>query len=334
MRKFVFFLILFFIGCNSSTTKDSNDPLYYQQWDIHYNKNFFNKYNFDKNATIHADKILDVYKGRGVKIAVIDDDIDIFQPDLKIFFIDKNISTNFSHGTAVSGIINAQINNIGIRGIAPEAKFYFFHLPMDKEGNIDDVKLVEMFYKIYNMGIKIVNCSWGTGIASDAERETIKDLSKKGVIFIFAAGNNDTYLPLDESQIKEVISVGSSDEFNNRAYYSNYGKNLDILAPGGDIYGIPTTDRRGKEGYTDSDFIKFNSLNRFKGTSAAAPIISASIALLKEINSSLNYLNIEKIFKLTSDKIGNVPYNNGRNDYYGYGKLNLQKAINYTKFNY
>jgi len=46
--------------------------------------------------------------------------------------------------------------------------------------------------------------------------------------------------------------------------------------------------------------------------------------LLLEQNPNLTRLEIENILKNNASKIGNIPYNNGRNDYYGYGKLNLQ----------
>lgn len=54
-----------------------------------------------------------------------------------------------------------------------------------------------------------------------------------------------------------------------------------------------------------------------------------TIALLLEKNPALTRVEVENILKNSSDKIGNLPYEDGRNDYYGYGKINLSKIMSY-----
>jgi len=49
-----------------------------------------------------------------------------------------------------------------------------------------------------------------------------------------------------------------------------------------------------------------------------------------EKDPTLTRVKIENILKESSDKIGNVPYVNGKNDYYGYGKVNLENIINHS----
>ena len=135
----------------------------------------------------------------------------------------------------------------------------------------------------------------------------------------------------DESAIPEVISVGATDRENLRAWYSNYGEYLDILAPGGYDLGITTLDNTGAKGIASNaeDYLFYDDYaSAFIGTSASAPIVSGMIALLLQSNPSLTRVEIENLLKNSADKIGNVPYEDSKNIYYGYGKVNLSNLIN------
>ena len=133
----------------------------------------------------------------------------------------------------------------------------------------------------------------------------------------------------DESAIPEVIAVGSTDKDNLRAWYSNYGPNLDLLAPGGYEMGITTTDPMGENGIGTlmENYLLPTDPNSFIGTSASAPIVSGIIALLLEKDPTLTREEIENLLQSTSDKIGTLDYDNGRNDYYGYGKINAARLL-------
>jgi len=165
-------------------------------------------------------------------------------------------------------------------------------------------------------------------------RDKIVDLAnngrgKKGTIIVFSSGNNDRDMGNDESAIPEVIAVGATSKYNLRAYYSNYGANLDVVAPGGYYMGITTLDNMGSDGIAsiDEDYILYNDSKSFIGTSASAPIVSGVIALMLEKNPNLTRVDIENILKSSSDKIGSIDYIDGRNNYYGYGKINLSNIM-------
>ena len=349
MKKALIFCIicLLFIACQNqnseintirvSDNKNFND----QQWSINKNNDFYSSNNINTNANINAKDLLKKYSGKGVKIAIIDDALDINHHELKGKIISSyDINTKTSnvlytnsrqyHGTAVTGIIASNNDGIGISGIASDAQIIFLKL---KE-NMSDSQTLELFSKAQEFGADIINCSWGTYDVSDIVKEKINYLSKygrdgKGIIFVFASGNDNIDIKNDESSIENVISVGASDEDNYRALYSNHGKNLDILAPGGYYIGITTLDLMGKNGIAtlNDDYILHNDNYSFNGTSASAPIVSGIIALMLEKNNNLTKNEIETILKNTSDKIGNIPYTNNRNNYYGYGKVNLQKIM-------
>jgi len=322
------------------------EPYYYRQWYLDYNKIFYDENGIDKDANVHIGDYLKKYNGDGIKIAVIDDGLDIKHEDLvgaitKTFDIAAH-STNVAHTniedfheTAVTGIIGARVNGRGIRGIACKAKIIF----LKYKDRMSDSEIVELFNKAKEFRADIINCSCGTYDASDVEKEKIKDLAKnrkdgKGIIIVFAAGNDNKDIGNDESAIPEVISVSTTDEYNERATtYSNYGPNLNLLAPGGYEFGIITIDDMNNKGKAsiNKNYILYNNHNCFAGTSDAAPIVIGVIALMLEKNPNLTREEVENILKQSCDKIGNIEYKNGRNDYYGYGKINLTKIMRKIK---
>jgi len=317
------------------------EPYYYQQWYLDKNITFYNENSIDSDANIHTNNLLKIYTGKGVKIAIIDDGLDTTHEDLKNAIIasydiathSSNVSpNNFSdfHGTAVTGIIGARVNGKGIQGIASQAEIIF----LKYKENMSDSETIELFNKAQEFGADIINCSWGTYDVSPAVKEKIVNLAKngrggKGIIIVFAVGNDNQDMGNDESAIPEVISVGATDRYNLRAWYSNYGKNLDIMAPGGYDLGITTLDPMGENGVSslDSNYLLYDDSESFIGTSASAPIVTGVIALMLEKNPNLTRKEVEDILHNTSDKIGNLDYIDGFNKYYGYGKINLIKIM-------
>ena len=319
-----------------------HDKYYYQQWYLDRNITFYNQVGINEDAEIHAEYTKANYIGLGIKVAIIDDGLDMHHEDLGDALIasydlasgtsDVSHRNPFAfHGTAVSGIVLARVNGIGIEGIAPNSSLIFLRYKDD----MSDSETIKLFNKAVEMGADIILCSWGTYDVSLAVKDKIIDISNNarnglGIPIIFAVGNENVDMGNDESSIDEVIAVGASDIHNKRAWYSNYGSHLDILAPGGDYdSAITTLDDMGDKGTAtlDPNYILYNDYFGFAGTSPSAAIVAGAVALIMEANPNLTRVEIEEILRSTADKIGDKPYINGRNDYYGYGKLNLDKAI-------
>jgi len=206
-------------------------------------------------------------------------------------------------------------------------------IKLDLAGYVGDDEILNALQYAENEDVDIINNSWGTGEVSPVVQEIIDDMvtngrDGKGIIFVFASGNRGKENNSDESMIESVIGVGASDEENLRAIYSNFGDDLDIVAPGGYNLGITTTYDSNDSKHI-SDFMKAEDYDKFQGTSASAPIVSGAIALLLEKYPNLTRKEIQKIIQKSSDKIGNVEYINGRNNYYGYGKLNIDNMLGY-----
>lgn len=340
-------IIVLSVGIQAATLACNNtsivEPLFSEQWYLNKNTTFYTANNINADASIHfGDKCR--YAGSGIKIAIIDNGLDVTHPELSGRIVNSyDISTNTSnvshntshdyHGTAVTGVIAANDNGIGLKGIASKSSIMF----LKYKDYMSDAETITLFQKAADWGADIINCSWGTYDVSDAVKGTIQNLAHngrggKGIVIVFAAGNDSQDVGNDESAIPEVIAVGASDIDNQKAWYSNHGKELDVLAPGGYDVGITTLDPVGTDGVgtLSNDYLKSLDGHSFIGTSASAPIVSAVIALMLEQNPNMTLTEITHALHTKSDKIGNMAYVNGRNDYYGYGKINVEKLLNYV----
>ncbi len=120
-----------------------------------------------------------------------------------------------------------------------------------------------------------------------------------------------------------AISVGASTDFGLRSDYSQFGPNLDLLAPSsGGEKGISTTDRMGRNGDDPNNYS-----HSFGGTSAATPLASGVAALMLSRNPQLTAVQIRTLLRQTCTRIGDEPYTAGRNDYYGYGRIDAKAAV-------
>ncbi|RUM45548.1 MAG: hypothetical protein DSY46_02700 [Hydrogenimonas sp.] len=326
----------------------SDNPLLPQQWYFIKNDTFYNTHNINADAHIHPWPT-QTYTGKGIKVVVIDDALDTTHEDLQGAVVEtydlETRTTNVrpkdnseTHGTAVTGLIGASSNSIGISGIAPGVELYFIRLPFNS--TISDSVIVEAFQKAKEWGADVVNCSWGTGSVSDAVKSAIIDLARngrngKGTIIVFASGNggiDEIGDPIgnDESGIDEVIAVSATNINNERTAYSNYGPQLDLVAPGGEHMGLATLDLMGYAGVDMENYIEYDSSEAFGGTSAATPIVTGVVALLLEANSSLTRDEVIQILENNADKIDPTQCtydSNGHSDYCGYGKVNVERTI-------
>jgi subtilisin family serine protease len=342
---FIFVVLTFFTACgpNSSSNDfpeddDTDDKkannknhyigtLYQQQWAILKNDDFYSQNKIDENAHIHMALSSKQYTGKGIKVAIIDNGFDTEHIEIKDKIIytynaitgssDVSQAGNEHHGTSVAGIIAGTDDNIGTRGVAPDVSLILIKMPE----RLSDSSVIEMFNKAVEAGADIINCSWGTGNVSDSVKSVIRNLGKtardgKGVLIVFASGNRNKPMGNDESSIDRVFAVGATDETNLRTSYSDFGSELDIVAPGGSFtYGITTIDPSGSKGIVDGDYIEYNAKDdkdkgiSFIGTSSSAPIVSGILALLLEQNKNLTRKDVALLIQTKSDKIGySTPY--------------------------
>jgi uncharacterized repeat protein (TIGR01451 family) len=126
-----------------------------------------------------------------------------------------------------------------------------------------------------------------------------------------------------------TFGVGASTDFDFRSDYSQFGAELDFVAPSdGGNASITTTDRTGSDGYNETNGLAGDYAHDFGGTSSATPLASGIAALVLSVNPYLSLADLRALLRGTCDHIGNVFYDvNGFNVAYGYGRLNAEQAV-------
>jgi subtilisin family serine protease len=347
--------ITIFNGCGSSPDNSSStppnlslipqdEPYYNYLWHLDSSNSQLNNmgYSIDEDADINILDAWNITRGKGVKVAIIDCELNVNHEDIKdniiqSYNIEKqsdDISDEFntgSHGTTCMGFIASPINSKGIVGVAPEADLIAI-----KHCSQFDSKTIMAFEYAKEQGAKVVSCSWGSGDISQALSSEIKSLYDAGITVVFASGNEgidfDLMSTVDESEIQWVIGVGGTGEYNDVTRYSNYGSQIDILAPSGDKknlgVGVLGLDVFGL-GDNQNGIVNQNYAFS-EGTSFSAPIVAGVVALMYSVNPNIKPDRVRDIIINTADKIGDTTYNSSGfdiNKRRAYGKINASKAL-------
>jgi serine protease len=200
------------------------------------------------------------------------------------------------HGTMCTGMIVGNSNN-GFQGIAPNVKI----LPIRAGvlgGSFAYAPIISSIAYAAIRGADVINMSFGGETPNPALESIIENVRAAfpKVVFVAAAGNetsNDLGYP---ASYPGMISVGAIGIKGNRASYSNFGRRIDVVAPGGDTAvdgGVLTLSGIGVDGFwkdapqqpNDTNFASFPDGRGYyittTGTSFAAPAVAGVIALMK-----------------------------------------------------
>lgn len=313
-----------------------NDTYYSFQWDL----------DNPVNGGINMEAAWDIQIGDpNVIIAVLDtgvayEDYDIYKqaPDLaETFFVagydfvndDEHPNDDHGHGTHVTGTIAQSSNNdMGVAGIAFGCSIMPVKV-MDRTGVGNHFDIARGIYFAANNLAKVVNMSFGNGRASNTLRNAVAYAYRRGVTVVCAAGNeflDDNAVTYPAAYDDYCIAVGATRYDQTRAYYSNTGDYIDIVAPGGDVLA----DQNG-DGYPDGVLQQTFSLEPdsfsywfFQGTSMAAPHVSGAAALIIS-NGQDNPDKVREAIEMTTKDAGPV----GWDPEYGWGLLDVWSALNY-----
>ena len=219
-------------------------------------------------ATSHTD--LNVYK----QIDIADEDYDSTPPQT------YQQSSSWSHGTHCAGLATAEINNgTGIASLGGNSELIAVKATGDSQNP-------DLTYNGYagvqwacENGANVVSMSYGSENSMNAMQELINSYPE--IVFVGAAGNDNTSTPFYPAAYTNVIGVGSVDSDDTKSSFSNYNTGfpswVDIASPGGFSYGglLSTV-------YTND----LNSYARFGGTSMAAPFAAGLVGLMLSVNPS------------------------------------------------
>ncbi len=257
-----------------------------------------------------------------VKVAILDSGIDTDHPDLAGTIYaqhdyvnnDERAEDDEGHGTMVAGVIAGNANNgRGIVGIAPGVKLIIAKV-IDSRGYAKLDNVINGINYAVNSGADVINMSFGGYLISYAMEEAIDKAVAAGAVCVGAAGNDSTSQSCYPADYESCISVIATDEENIITYFSNYGNNKDIAAPG---YNIVTTYMGG--GYASVG-----------GTSFSSPIVAAVAALMLSIDPTLTVDEVKSILYGTASYYDDQPSSWHYKNYYGNGNVNAGLAVIYV----
>jgi len=248
-----------------------------------------------------------------------------------------------SHGTHVAGTIGQLTDNgVGVAGIASQVKLMPLKV-LDTQwdqvfgapnGGTNDVLARAIRYAA-DHGANVINMSLGysSPIPSRVIEDALRYAVSRGVFVAIAAGNE--YLegnPISQPAalaptIPGVMAVGAVDRQLRRAWYSNVGSYVEVVAPGGDTN---VSDDGGilqqtyAAGFTERfpprfDMFQYRDL---QGTSMASPHVAGVAALLYS-QGITNPAAIEAAIKRFAKDLGTP----GRDNEYGYGLIDARATL-------
>lgn len=200
---------------------------------------------------------------------------------------------DLNHGTLVSGILAANQNNGNIVGVAPNVKILPLRI-MSNETCLTSNAIEAIEYaKLHN--VKLVNCSWG---GNDHNPALLHHIKNSNMLFVCAAGNQGNCTDTSPFypacfDLPNIISVTAVNNDGELWVLSNYGKDIDVVAPGTGIYSSVSSDSNDSYGY-DS------------GTSLATPFVTGIAALIISNNINLSPADIKHRIISTCSKLPNL----------------------------
>ena len=275
------------------------------------------------NAWPLSDAVSSEYDGSGVRIALIDTGVTCKYIDdshvsvgKNYVFPDKSTYDYVGHGTAIAGIILGS-EKLGLRGIASDAEIvplvYYSRYPsgVPVNGGIDAIcKAIYDAIDVYDC--QIINISSGVTSDNDKLREAIEYAEEKNILVVSSVGNSNCSSPEDiyyPAAYETVIGVGSVNEENEVAGFSQRNNSVKLVAPGTDI---PTAHINNR-----SKPVKVS------GTSYSAAFVTGTAALLLEANPELSAVQLREILFNTAKDLEAEGYDTGS----GWGLLNVSDAL-------
>jgi subtilisin family serine protease len=334
---------------------ETNDTYFAQQWAL----NNTGQYGGTAGIDIKANQAWTITTGSSdVRIAILDLGVDLMHPDLQANLLTGFDATegsgngaatnNLPHGTSCAGIAAAiGNNNEGIAGVAYGCNI----LPVRIATTTSGWETTESQYIANGIDWAITNeasvismsftCVETNAVNTAISNAIASGRNNRGCLLIAASGNSNLSTVGYPARNVNVIAVGaispcgqrkSPSSCDGESWGSNYGTNLDVVAPG---VLIPTTDIQGNAGYNTDDGIAGNYYANFSGTSAACPHVAGIAALILSVRPDLTQAQVRQAIESTCTKLPSYSYssNSGHpngtwNNEVGHGLVDAYAAIN------
>lgn len=263
---------------------------------------------------IQAPSAWDVTTGSSnVIVAVLDTGLDANHPDFagrlvpgwNAYSGNTDTTDVTGHGTGVAGAVGAASNNgLGVTGVTWNCRIMPVRIS-DASGYALWSTTASALTWAADHGARVANISF-VGVSSSASVQSAAQYmqSKGGVV---AACSGNSALADTAPDNPYVLTVSATTPSDLLASFSNYGSNIDLSAPGTNIW---STVRGGGYG-------------AWWGTSLAAPQVAGAAALVISINPALSGAQVQEIVKNSTDDLGATGWDNR----FGKGRLNVQRAV-------
>ncbi len=282
--------------------------------------------------------------GIGIRVAIIDDGVDLDHPDLQGNLLPGYDATGANsggapipsngHGTNCAGIIAAVDNNIGTIGVAYQAKIIPIRMGIvNSQGNFEttDARISDCFNEAVSRGADVLSNSWGNGSTSvlfDLAINNALSNGRRGLgsVIVFSTGNENRAVSYPASD-ERVIAVGASTPCDTRKRSSRNPADLstgvvadplDYSCDGerhwGSNYGTsldvlaPGVMIRTTDNTGDDGIVAGDYNQQFNGTSAACPNAAAVVALILSANPNLTGKEARDILEQTCYKLPGEAY--------------------------
>ena len=301
-------------ACPSGT---QSDAFYTCQWHLNNTGQFAG----GDGADINVEEVWATNKGEGVTVAIVDDGVQLNHEDLREN-VDVDLSWDYHglslfegesgtfHGTAVAGTVAARDNAWGVRGVAPRATLYSLNLTnadfpysamvdvLTREAAVTGVS--SNSWALTGAGKPLVaGIAWETA----AEQGATTGFDGKGVVFVHSGGNY--HVEGDNANLNSLanfhtsVAVCAIGHYGTRSAYSERGASLWVCAPSSGSPNSAITTTADGNLYT----------RLFTGTSAATPIVSGVVALIRAENPALTARDVKLILAGSARK--NDPRSSG-----------------------
>lgn len=288
--------------------RDPNDPFYPAMW---------------QHQAIRSAQAWDLWTGsRSFVLAITDTGCDKSHPDLTGAYVPGYNSVDdraevdggltddvHGHGTHVAGCAAATGNNgIGVCGVGWNLRIMPIRVSnLPTGGSSYDQLFRGARWAVLN-GAKVISASFA-GVDSLLVEATGRFVRNAGGVYLYAAGNEGRELSAFDHE--NVIVVGATLPGDTRPGWSNYGRAVDVYAPGESIWST----------------IKGGGYAAWSGTSMSTPISNGVCSMIWSLNPDLSNEEVERILFISSRDLGPQ----GDDEIWGWGRVDLYSAVRRAK---
>lgn len=255
--------------------------------------------------------------GPGKPVTVIDSGVDLAHPELagrpETEALNGQVLTpddGYPHGTAVSSVVGAPANAVGVVGIYPQSVLRTWDA--DAQGGLTTAGVVAGLDAAIRRGPSVINLSLGVS-RSQVLEDLVSAAFGTGSLVVAAVGNDRARgsRPSVPAVLPHVLTVAGTDRAGLVAPFSSSSPTTDLAAP---ATGIPVAVPVGFDA---------TGYRLFDGTSFASPLVAGAAAWVWTARPTLDNTQLFELMRSSARDIAPP----GRDADTGFGLLDVPAAL-------